>query len=705
MLGYRIALRSALVVALTSAAVPAAASAAPGWAPAVTFGVPGNAFGGQDEVRYQNGGIATEAFLELASEVPLRTQVHVGTVAPGGSYTDQLVIPSSLEAIPAGVQIAVAGNGAAVAGWVELLGAEPETSFYRYRAAYRPAGSGTWEAPFTIATDTERNKEIYAYLTPVIGADGTAAVGVQHIASGETAVGRGEPKYRVDVAGHRPSGGWQAPTRLSLVDISAESLALSLDGQGDVTAAYAQRFSEGGTPKTEDDRTTLIVRRLPAASDLWGPEEDITGSSPTHQVDALHLGENEAGDAVLAYQYVEGKTFNVWAVTRQGAKGKWTKPVAELVNGGAGGSSPEAAGVAPNGRAYVLYRFAGNSSGESCAGVVRGPVVGSFSAPECVSPTNEDVFSGSIAFLGNDAYFAWHSEVPGAKPPEQSIQGARWADGTALPDVATNLDTPNLTYGFPTLVNDHQGSVVAFYTDKTNRLRAAAYDAGPPILLSAGVPSSATAGAPVGFSAAFVDLWSALGTGQPTWSFGDGTPSASGTSVKHTFSAPGVYTVTLSSSDALGNTTSSTYTVPVAPAPSAATPAPIDTQAPRVTLNTPKCRRKLSKRACARRRASRKAWQTLTGTVSDPAPSSGIASVQVAVYLTHGKRVEGLVGTRFRKTRRTKARKTFVTAKVSGRKWSLRLPKLKAGFYTILLRATDRAGHVSGTVTKSLRLR
>jgi hypothetical protein len=41
---------------------------------------------------------------------------------------------------------------------------------------------------------------------------------------------------------------------------------------------------------------------------------------------------------------------------------------------------------------------------------------------------------------------------------------------------------------------------------------------------------------------------------------------------------------------------------------------------------------------------------------------------------------------------------------VSGASWSLHLPKLKPGRYTILVRATDRAGHPSATVAKTVQL-
>jgi hypothetical protein len=358
-------------------------------------------------------------------------------------------------------------------------------------------------------------------------------------------------------------------------------------------------------------------------------------------------------------------------------------------------------GVAPDGMAYVLYSYQGISSGEDCEGVERAATGGAFTSRHCVSPTNEDTFSGSMAFLGDDAYFAWRGNPPGEQT-KATIQGARWSNGASLPDVARNLDEAGQSYGTPTLVGDLEGSVVALYTfGKT--LRAAAYDGGAPILLGAGVPATATVGQPVSLSASFTDLWSGLGGGQPTWSFGDGTPGASGGSVSHTFGAPGTYTIALSAGDALGNATSSAYTIVVSG--SAGPPPPLDTRAPTVTLNTPSCPRKLSKKACKRRRASRSAWGTLSGRVTDPAPSSGIASVQVAVYVTRGKHVYGLSGGRFRKTTKGKARTAFTTARISGTNWSLRLPKLKPGTYTILVRATDRAGHASATAGRTVAFR
>jgi len=553
--------RAALTVVFGLLLLPGTARAAPAWVAPFNFPVPASdtsvgGLQGQDQILYQNGGIATEAFVQVVSyPTPLQTVLHIGTMAPGGSYADQLTIASSEEAIPLGVQIAVAPNGAAVATWTELAGSNLEKSPERFRAAYRPAGSATWEAPFTLATETEREKGFSPTLTPAISANGTAAVGIQRFANGESTGTHGRPNYRVDVAVHPVGGSWQAPERLSSVGISATNLALAFDGSGDLTAAYTKRFFEG--TKENEDHSTVIVRRRPASSGVWGFEEDITGSEILWSADGMYLGENEAGDAVVAYQYFKApSTLETKAVTRQGPNGSWTAP-AHL----SGTSGTAGVGVSPNGKAYVLYWFQGSSSSESCEGVVRALVGGSFSPERCLSPPNEDTLSGSVAFLGNDAYFAWRSNVPG-ESSNTTVQGGRWADGSTLPDIAANLDTPGLQYGFPTLVNDYQGSVVAFYTNPGGLLRAAAYDGGPPILLGANVPASATVGQPVSFSASFFDLWAGLGGGQPTWSFGDGSAATSGTNVTHTFSAAGTYTISLGAADALGNAAgTATYTI------------------------------------------------------------------------------------------------------------------------------------------------
>ncbi|HEY3759545.1 MAG TPA: PKD domain-containing protein [Solirubrobacteraceae bacterium] len=695
--------RTISLLALLALLLLAPVAHAAEWVAPVNFAVPAaDLFEGapdEEQIGYQNGGTATEAFVQLTSLAPLSAVLHIGTMPPGGSYSDQLVLPSSAEAIPARVKIAVAPDGAAVAGWIELTGPNDETSPCRFRAAYRPAGSGTWEAPFTIATEAKRASTVNPAVSVAISAKGSAAVGAQSNAN-EAGTGQGEATSRIDVAVRSASSVWSTE-RISPAAIAAEELELGIDLIGNLTVAYKSRYDEGPTNSQADDRYTVIARVRSAANGVWGPRVSITGSSGS--ASSLQLGENEeSGDAVLAYQYDDAGESTPWATTRQSSGGAWSEP-SQLVLGGST-SAPEGAGVAPNGTAYVLYRFDGNSSGEDCEGAVRAPVDHTFTPERCISPVDEEGSPGSIAFLGDEALLAWRGNPPGSGETEHAnVEAARWTNGASTPEAARNLDQADAAYESPTLVADRQGSVVAFYRDNTSRtLRAAAYDGGPPILLGASVPASATAGQPVTFSASLVDLWAGLGTA--TWSFSDGTSSA-GATVTHTFAAAGTYAVALTAPDALGNTTTGTYAIVVAPAPpKPPPPATGDRKPPSVTLDTPSCPKKLSKKACKRRRASTAAWRTLHGGVSDPAPSSGIASVQVVVYRTRGRHIVGLSHGRFAATTKAKARAAFVTAKLSGDSWSLKLPKLARGSYTILVRANDRAGNRSALVSRTVRL-
>ena len=83
-------------------------------------------------------------------------------------------------------------------------------------------------------------------------------------------------------------------------------------------------------------------------------------------------------------------------------------------------------------------------------------------------------------------------------------------------------------------------------------------------------PGSLAAGAPAGFSGgASSDPYPGGSIGSYSWSWGDGTPSSGGSAPTHTYAVPGVYTVTLSVTDAYG-ITSAPVTRSVTVGPSAA---------------------------------------------------------------------------------------------------------------------------------------
>jgi hypothetical protein len=165
--------------------------------------------------------------------------------------------------------------------------------------------------------------------------------------------------------------------------------------------------------------------------------------------------------------------------------------------------------------------------------------------------------------------------------------------------------------------------------------------------------------------------------------------------------------VTVRGADALGNARTVTASITVAPQQPVKGGPPLggttDTSAPKVTLTLPTCPKRLSKKACAKRRAARSRWRTLRGTVRDTG-GSGVARVEVAVARKAGKRLYVLKGKRFVKGSTKTFVKTMARAKVRGTAWSLKMPRLARGTYKLRIRATDRAGNAT-LVTKTLKLR
>jgi PKD repeat protein len=96
------------------------------------------------------------------------------------------------------------------------------------------------------------------------------------------------------------------------------------------------------------------------------------------------------------------------------------------------------------------------------------------------------------------------------------------------------------------------------------------YDGAGPRLGGLSVPATATAQTSAAFAVAPTDVMSSVAS--TSWSFGDGGPAVSGTSVQHTFAAAGSYDVKVTSTDAVGNASSATRKVTVAAAP--VTPPP-----------------------------------------------------------------------------------------------------------------------------------
>ena len=125
----------------------------------------------------------------------------------------------------------------------------------------------------------------------------------------------------------------------------------------------------------------------------------------------------------------------------------------------------------------------------------------------------------------------------------------------------------------PVLATDAVGDVAAGWVRSNGSsivVQAVGYAGAGPHLNELSVPSSAVAGQSLTFSVAPLSVFSTLG--ETSWSFGDGS-TATGTTANHSYSAAGTYEVSVTSSDVLGNSSTSTSTITVeAPARNEETP-------------------------------------------------------------------------------------------------------------------------------------
>jgi hypothetical protein len=649
-----------LAVAAASVAVlaaPCAASAAPDWTPPQSL--PGHSF---PTFGYA-GGEETEAHLELVSASPPNQRLIVSARGVGSAPQTQLEIPTTAGGFPFDAKIAVAPRGEAVLVWRELQ-LVTSNSPARFHVRYRSA-AGVWEPDKVVLSDDLTLDRTGPSMDAAIGPDGTAAVAIDHHEKDDP--GEAIHDQRADVVTHPAGGEWESPFRLSAPNRSSNGADIGVDGAGNITATYAERYNE------TTGKTTALIRRRSASNKVWTTPEDITQSAPNNQAFAPRLSVAPDGRAVIALQ----RDRVAVAAVRESAAGQFG--TLTRVNEQTSDAGASAAAIAPDGTAYVAYVVNGGAEAPHL-GIVRAAPGGSFSAPRRVSPTGLEGVEAGIAFAGNNAVVGWTGRLTSSGT--DVVQGTRWGTGSALPDAFHDLDSASGD-SLAQVVGDGEGSAVVVWSTALDA-HTATFDAGGPEARSADVPQAATAGEPATLRASFADRWSPL-AGDPSWDFGDGT-SAAGGEVAHAWSAPGDYQVTLRASDTFGNVTERRFPVHVAGAtaapeaptqPGATAPAP----APKVTLKAPKCSPKLSKAACKRFLTKPAAWKKVAGTASDA------ARVTITV-------------------KRNGSKTRTVKAIVNNGKWTARLTGLKAGgTTTISAQAFAADGAKSKPAQRKLRLR
>lgn len=542
--GHRGAVRTlaalaTLLCAVLALALPAAAGATPAWL------APVNVVEGLPE--YPSASVAMDAHGDAATAwtaCSFEQSIHAGCGgragveesfrAAGGSWSPAAALsePGLFGYERIKLAFDARGDAFAVFGVYTYAGTSavpPEGE--AVQVAFKPAG-GSWKKAVTISQGCEL-RGWWTEPNLAVNREGDA-VAAWRCHSG------GSERVALQSA-YMPAGGsWQKPITLAerpyeFGEMTYSSPEVGIDAHGNVTAAWSQQWpasSEalwtayrpaGGSWEApvvvssgETGGPSLAVAGAGEATLAFRPENEgkvltiskVPGGTWQPPVvlnpsdeEVPELGADEAGDLVA-----------VWTSTPvlrgdfRPAGGSWQAPVVVAE----GQPEQQSLAVTPGGKAMVVFRPLVPST--HIAAAVR-PIAGPWQAPVELGGAGE-----------------W-----GVSDPKAAVDAR--GDGVAVWNESTGIETPSI-------------------------VQAAGYEAAGPLLEGLSIPHSATAGEPAYFSVSPLAVWSTLG--ETRWSFGDGS-SATGTSVTHTYANPGTYTVTVTSEDAFGNTTSESQSITVAP--------------------------------------------------------------------------------------------------------------------------------------------
>jgi hypothetical protein len=480
-------------------------------------------------------------------------------------------------------KLASNARGDTVVAWVD-----PATG--KVFSAERPAG-GTFTVGAAVSNDTD-----LAFGSVAI--DGSGNEYVFYIANNSTTT-TAKPRVAIKALG---AATWPTPTDLTTPNStfppqSAIAGAVSPSGKA-VAVWYHGNINNATTGKLD-----FAVKA--AGQNLWSAKAEMPGFS-ANSPGPLSLAMNANGQAALAFsrqgcsgfsQRADGSTMsaaNVWATAG---------PVQTCDNGGNGVTSPPVAAIAPNGTATAAW-------GRINVIQFQTAQAGSAFAAAPASGANDLSGAGatgaSITVADDGTTTVGWVDAGGVKARTRPAAGGTFGAAQALPNTLTSPSGPVLLSGgdgstiavwsgvsgvnpvlgaarrptaggaFAALPNgpgtgnanvvaggDDEGNASVAWTHTAggqSSVQATGIDAAGPTISGVTFPATGDALKPFTYGATLADRWSTP-TGQ--WSFGDGTTGAVDGS--KTYAAGGTFTATLTATDAVGNASTATRSITVAP--------------------------------------------------------------------------------------------------------------------------------------------
>lgn len=445
------------------------------------------------------------------------------------------------------------------------------------KAASRPAG-GSWGNPVTLSSPT-----VHADLADIVIAP-----------SGESTVMWSTPigEHLVQVATMSPAGNWSEPVAIAGPSLVANGSQLAVDSAGDVTAAdeiwngthivveVASRAPGGAwsTPTTVssgaengqgaavavDDHGDAVVvwhqgptlieaaRRLKGGA--WSAPVKLSESGVTVTEPAVAM--DAAGEAVVVWdRSAGGGNYDVQSASMDPG-GTWRGAV--NLTEGTDTNQPEV-GIDAGGEAVAVWEHAESFPSVRIEGASR-PAGSAWAQPKILTPAGQIATNATLTMSSAGlAVLTWQGgPTIEALSPFGAVRpaGGGWSAPQGL--------APNAKKGnYPIPATDAGGDAVAAWESygdgSSDVVEVAGFDGAGPRLTSVSIPGSGLAGQPLAFAVKATDVWSSFAA---SWLFGD-NGIAQGDAVTHTYLSGGNYPVSLTVTDAVGNSTTASGAVAV----------------------------------------------------------------------------------------------------------------------------------------------
>lgn len=397
------------------------------------------------------------------------------------------------------------------------------------QSALRPAGVDGWSNPQTASAPLQNA------INPDVAFDG---------AGNATAVWVRLDGANFVVQTASRVTNWSAAQDLSAPGRDARNPRVAVDAAGNAIAVWER----------PDDANLLQIQvtERSASTGQWAAPHTL--STPGRHAVEPSVVVDAAGSATAVWREVEALGSTIQASSWSLATGTWSAPRPVSA---AGGQPDQVRTVTdPAGNVTVVWRNSG-LAGSTIQSATMAPN-GTWSAPvDLSSPagvaSQPDVATNSAGTLA----IVWRTVG--------TVQAVVRRPGESWP-VARDISVANPTVDEPRVALDAAGNGVAVWVASDGfgpQIHAAGLDATGPVILGVVVPPEAFTGERLEMFAAAFDVWSGPAT-LLAWQFGDGR-TGSGDQVRRIYRKTGRYTVTVTSSDTLGGTTTVTRSLVVRP--------------------------------------------------------------------------------------------------------------------------------------------